>query len=96
MRRTFTMAATAAIAVIALGATGARAESHGGACTSASADQYLSAADLQAKIEAQGYKVKRVKIDKACGEIHAFDKAGAKVELYVDPTNGSIVRTETD
>ena len=94
MQRIFTMAATAAIAVIALGAVGARAESH--SCTSAPADQYLSAGDLQAKVEAQGYTVKRVKIAKACAEVYALDKAGAKVELYVDPTNGSIVRTETD
>ncbi len=93
MRRTLTLAT---LAVIALGSAGARAESHGGACTSAPSDQYLSAADLQAKVEAQGYTVKRVKIARACGEIYGFDKAGAKVELYVDPTNGTIVRTETD
>jgi hypothetical protein len=95
MRHSFTIAA-AAFAVIALSSIGARAESHGGACTTAASDQYLSAADLQAKVEAQGYKVSRLKITKACGEVYAFDKTGAKIELYVDPTNGTIVRSETD
>jgi hypothetical protein len=95
MRRTLTITAIA-VAVVAIAAAGARAETIGRACTSAPADQYLSTGDLQAKVEAQGYKVTRVKIDKACGEVDGFDKAGAKVELFVDPANGTIVRTETD
>ncbi len=94
MRRTLIMAATAA--VIVLGAAGARAESRGHACTSAAPDKYLAAAELQAKVEAQGYTVNRVKIASTCGEVYAFDKSGAKVELYVDPTDGTIVRTDTD
>jgi hypothetical protein len=93
MRRTLILAA---IGAIALGAAGARAESHGGACSLAPAGQFLSAADLQAKVEAQGYTVKRLKIANACGEVHALDKTGVRVELYVDPTNGTIVRSETD
>ena len=95
MRRTITVAATtaAAIAVIALGAAGAQAGTLGRPCTSAAESQYLSPSELQAKAEAQGYKVSRVKVAKACGEIYALDKNGAKVELFVDPTNGTIIGT---
>ncbi len=92
MRRTLTIAATAA--VLALGATGAQAGSLGRPCTTAAESQYLPAAQLQTKVEALGYKVERVKIAKACGEIYAFDKSGTKVELFVDPTNGTIIGTK--
>lgn len=84
----------AVVCAIALGAAGAQASSFGRACTTAPESQYLTTADLTAKIEAQGYKVRRVKVEKACAEIYAFDSAGAKVELYVDPTNGTIVGRE--
>jgi hypothetical protein len=94
MRRILTAAAsTAAIAVIVLGAAGAQAGSLGRACTAAPESQYLPASQLQSKVEALGYKVQRVKIAKACGEIYALDKNGAKVELFVDPTNGTIIGT---
>lgn len=91
--RNVTRLAAAAVAIVAFGAAGAQASSLGRPCTAASENQYLSAADLQAKAEAQGYTVSRVKIAKACGEIYARDKAGARVELFVDPTNGSVVAT---
>ena len=89
MQRTITLAAAAS--VIALGATGAHAGTLGRPCTSAAESQYLTPGQLQAKAEAQGYTVRRVKVAEACGEIYALDKDGAKVELFVDPTNGNII-----
>lgn len=88
-----TLAATAAtLGIVALGATGAQASSLGRPCTSAPDSQYLTVAELQAKAESQGYIVNRVKIAKACGEIYAHHKSsGARVELFVDPTNGNVV-----
>jgi len=92
MRRIFTAAAAnAAVAVIALGASGAQAGTLGRPCTAAPESLYLPAAQLQSKAEALGYTVQRVKIAKACAEIYAFDKNGAKVELFVDPTNGTVI-----
>ena len=81
----------AAVCVLTLGATGAQASSLGRPCTSAPESAYLTAADLQAKAEAQGYTVRRVKIAKACGEIYATDRTGTKIELFVDPTSGAVV-----
>jgi hypothetical protein len=95
MRRILTItAAVAAAAVIGFGAAGTQASSFGQPCTSAPESQYLSAGQLQAKAEAQGYTVSKTKIAKGCGEIYAFDKAGAKVELFMDPTNGTILGTK--
>jgi hypothetical protein len=82
--------ATAAAALI--GAVPlAEAGSLGRPCTSAPESQWLSMPALQSKLEAQGYKVQKAKLKKACGEFYTLDKTGAPVELFVDPTNGTIV-----
>lgn len=46
---------------------------------------------LQAKADAQGYKVQKAKLKNACGELYALDKNGDRVELLVDPTSGQII-----
>ena len=80
-----------AIAAASLGAVNtAQASSFGKPCTAAPQSQWLSLADLQSKVEALGYKVHKAKLKNACGELYALDKAGNRVELFVDPTNGQI------
>ena len=87
--RKFTIFAVAA-AMLATAAT-AQAGSLGRPCTAAPQSQWLSIDKLRAKIEAQGYKVMKAKLKKACGELYTVDKDGQRVELFVDPTNGKIV-----
>jgi hypothetical protein len=80
------------VAVAMLGlATPAQAGSLGRPCTSAPENQWLPMQELQAKVEALGYKVRKAKIAKACGEFYALDENGNRVELFVDPTSGQIV-----
>jgi hypothetical protein len=79
------------VAAVALGATSAQAGSLGKPCTSAPESQWLPMAQLQAKVEAQGYKVQKAKLESACGELYALDKNGSRIELFVDPTNGQII-----
>lgn len=81
----FTLAATV------LGTAAAHAGSLGRPCTNAPENQWLSVQALQTKIEAQGYKVQKAKLKKACGEFYTVDKDGKQVELFLDPTNGQIV-----
>jgi hypothetical protein len=71
----------------------AAAGGFGKTCTSAPQSQWLSISDLQRKVEEQGYKVQKGKIKNSCGEFYATDKNGARVEIFVDPTNGAIVGT---
>jgi hypothetical protein len=71
--------------------TGAQAGSLGRPCTSAPQSQWLSMGALQAKVEAQGYSVRKAKLKAACGELYTVDKDGNRVELFVDPTSGEIV-----
>lgn len=80
-------AATAIVAVPVL----AQAGSLGRPCTAAPQDKWLPMQALQAKVEALGYKVQKAKLKNACGELYTIDKAGSRVELFVDPTSGEIV-----
>jgi hypothetical protein len=79
------------VAAVALGAATAEAGSLGKPCTSAPESQWLPIAQLQAKVEAQGYQVQKAKLKNACGELYTLDKNGSRIELFVDPTNGQII-----
>ena len=81
---------TAAVAVLG-SATTAQAGSLGRPCTTAPENQWLPMQQLQAKVEAMGYKVQKGKLKNACGELYTLDKDGNRVELFVDPTNGQII-----
>ena len=81
---------TGAAAVLGVIAT-AQAGSLGRPCTSAPQSQWLSIQELQAKVEALGYKVQKAKLKNACGELYTIDKNGGRVELFVDPTSGQII-----
>ena len=86
-----TVIAAATVAAILGTAAVAQAGSLGRPCTSAPASQWLSIEALQAKVEAEGYKVQKAKLKQACGELYTIDKSGQRVELFVDPTSGKIV-----
>jgi hypothetical protein len=79
------------IAAVTLGAAAAQAGSLGKPCTSAPETQWLPVEQLQAKVEAQGYKVQKAKLKNTCGEFYTLDQNGNRVELFVDPTNGQII-----
>lgn len=52
-------------------------------------DKWMKEADFKAMVEGQGYKIKTFKVSKGkCYEIYGTDKAGKKVEIYFDPSNG--------
>ncbi len=83
-------------AVVCAAVTSANASDASRACTTAPESQWLKIADIQAKVEGQGYRVRKAKLKKGCGEIYATDKAGQRVELFVDPTDAKIVETKKD
>jgi hypothetical protein len=90
MKRLIAIAAAAAIfGTVSL----AHAGSLGRPCTDATQDKWLAVEALQGKLEQLGYSVRKGKVKNACGEFYAIDRAGNRVELFVDPTNGNIVGT---
>jgi hypothetical protein len=84
---------TALVTTVSIIATAslAQAGSLGRPCTNASQHKWLTIEDLQTKVEALGYAVRNAKLKNACGEFYVIDKGGARVEVFVDPTNGAIV-----
>jgi hypothetical protein len=80
-----------AVAAVLGGVATAQAGSLGRPCTSAPQNQWLPMQQLQAKVEALGYKVQKAKLKNACGEFYTIDQTGSRVELFVDPTSGQII-----
>ncbi len=60
-------------------------------CTSPK-DKWMKQADFQKSIEAQGYKVKKIKMENGCYELYGHDKDGNRVELFFDPVTGAPVK----
>ena len=64
-------------------------------CTSAPKEQWMPEAAMKHKLEDDGYAIRKFKTTRGnCYEIYGIDKSGAKVEIYVNPVDGSIVRTK--
>jgi hypothetical protein len=61
-------------------------------CGNTPRSQWLPEATIISKVTDLGYAITKVKTDDGCYEIKATDKNGAKVELYVDPATGEVVK----
>jgi len=47
---------------------------------------------LQQKLEADGWKVNRIKTDDGCYEAYAIDEKGQRIEAYFNPKTFKIVK----
>ncbi len=56
--------------------------------------EWMSHDAAKAKVAEQGYDARRVKREGSCYEIYAISKNGARVELYIHPVTGEIVKTK--
>jgi len=54
--------------------------------------EWMKEADARAKLEKDGYKIKKFKVSGNCYEIYGHDKAGKKVEIYFDAKTLAIVK----
>ena len=52
-------------------------------------DKWMKQSDFKQSIEAQGYKVKTLKITNGCYEVYGHDKDGKRVEISFDPATGA-------
>lgn len=59
-------------------------------------DQWMSVEQISAKFTADGYKVRQVKEEDGLYEIYALDAKGARVEVYVHPVTGEILKSDMD
>jgi hypothetical protein len=86
------LAMTTAAALVALSAVAASAE--GQYCTGKG--EPLLAEQVMKKVEAMGYQnVKELGMDHGCYEAKGFDTDGNRVEVYLEPATGEVVKVKT-
>ncbi len=59
-------------------------------------DQWLSVSQIAAKLEAMGYQIREIETEDGVYEVEAVDKNGQRVEAYVHPATGEILKQEED
>lgn len=103
--RNYTALTAAALIVASAGAADAkrgdddhRLSDSGGRYCSVSPDAVkLSADQASAKASLLGYSdIRKVEWDDGCWEVYAFDKSGQRVEVYLHPVSGDVVKVERD
>ena len=77
---------------ILLAASSASAEEQ--LCKNAPRDMWLSKEQIKAKVEAMGYTKIRIGTEHGCYEAHATSKEGKRLEIYLEPTTGQVVKTK--
>ena len=65
-------------------------------CKAYPKNEWMSEADAQAKILAQGYTINKFKVSGECYEIYGKNKEGKKVEIYYDAKTLEPVKTEIE
>lgn len=60
-------------------------------CTTEPQDKWMKPEEVQKMLTEQGYEVRSVKVEDTCLEAKGT-KDGKKVEVYVDPVSGKIVK----
>jgi len=51
---------------------------------------------LQQKLEGDGWKIKKIKVDDGCYEVYATDKEGKRMEVYFDPKSFAVVKSDSE
>lgn len=65
-------------------------------CTTEAKDKWKPEKDAEAAATAAGYTVSKVKVAGSCYEVYAKDKAGKKFELFFNPVDLKLVKTQDD
>jgi hypothetical protein len=82
---------TVVVAFVGLFSSGAFAAAN---CEKHPKSEWMPEADAKAKIVAQGYNIKKFKVDGNCYEIYGTTKDGKKAEIYFDTKTLDIVKSE--
>ena len=62
-------------------------------CTDAPVEKWMSRDQVAKMFTEKGYEVRKVKREDNCLEVYAI-KDGKKMEIYIDPVSGKIVKTK--
>lgn len=64
-------------------------------CGKIARDKWLPEAAIKTKVTDLGYQVRKIETEDGCYEVKGVDKNGAKVELYLNPETGEVVKPDT-
>jgi hypothetical protein len=56
--------------------------------------QWMSKAAAKTKATQMGYDVRRIKRENGCYEVYAIGKNGTRMEIYMNPVTGAVVKTK--
>ena len=51
---------------------------------------------LQQKLEGEGWKVKKIKVEDGCYEVYGTDTKGNRMESYYDPKTFTVVKSKSE
>jgi len=51
---------------------------------------------LQQKLESEGWKITKIKVDDGCYEVYGTDAAGKRMETYFDPKSFAVVKSSPE
>jgi len=91
---TFKMISTALAAGLAV-TLGAGAAAASDKCSVPQAEWQPQDA-LQQKLESEGWKIKKIKVDDGCYEVYGTDAAGKRLEVYFDPKSLAVVKSSSE
>jgi hypothetical protein len=74
----------AIIATLYFGVAGA-AHAHGDVKCDVPKSEWKQQMELQSKLVGEGWRVRKVQVDKGCFEVYGFDDKGARVEAWFNP-----------
>lgn len=64
------------------------------AATATPNGKWLTVAQITAKLTAEGYDVRKLKVEGNGYEVYAIAKDGSRLEAELDPMTGAVVKTE--
>ena len=59
-------------------------------------EEWMKQDEAKARLESQGYKIRKFKVDGNCYEIYGHDKQGKRVEIYFDTKTLDVVKAEVE
>lgn len=68
----------------------------GAKCEKHPKEEWMKQDEAKAKLEAEGYKIKKFKVDGNCYEIYGHTKDGKKAEVYFDTKTLAVVKSEIE
>lgn len=80
--------------LLAMGLLGSNAAFAAADCKSYPKEEWASEDTLKEALEAEGYTIKKFKVDGNCYEMYGRNKEGKKVEIYFDMKTLAIVKAE--